>query len=80
MVPLRAELACECAPVRRLVADTARRLRGVRRLPAGSGGRRYVAILQLAGRVDAGRRHARRQQSGRTLPGPHPKVIHARHH
>ena len=47
---LRAELARERAPVRRLVADTARRLRWVQRVPAGdgSGWRRHVAILHLA--------------------------------
>ena len=47
---LRAELAREHVPVRRLVADTARRLCWVRRLPAGDGRgwRRHVAILHLA--------------------------------
>lgn len=47
---LRAELARERAPVRHQVADTARRLRWVQRLPAGDGRgwRRHVVILQLA--------------------------------
>lgn len=47
---LRAELARESAPVRALVADTARRLRWVQRLKAGDGRgwRRHVAILQSA--------------------------------
>jgi tRNA A-37 threonylcarbamoyl transferase component Bud32 len=73
---LRAELAHESAPVRELVAATARRLRWVQRLPAGDGRgwRRHVAILQsavammlAAGGPDDNSRD-------------HDKVIHARHH
>lgn len=47
---LRAELAHESAPVRALLAQTARRLRWVQRLQAGNGRgwRRHVAILQSA--------------------------------
>lgn len=47
---LRAELARERAPVRALVAATARRLRWLQRLPAGSGRgwRRHLAILHGA--------------------------------
>lgn len=73
---LRAELAHESAPVRALVADTARRLRWMLRLPAGDGRgwRRHVAILQSAVAlmlaVDASNDNSRE----------HDKVIHARHH
>ncbi len=50
VVLLQVELAHERAPVRQLVADTARRLHWVQRLPAGDGRgwRRHVAILQWA--------------------------------
>lgn len=72
---LRAELARERAPERRIVADTARRLRWVQRLPAGDGQgwRRHMSILQLA--VDL--------MLAADLPDDNPatgpKVIHARH-
>lgn len=47
---LRTEFAHERAPVRQLVADTARRLRWMQRLPAGDGRgwRRHIDILQTA--------------------------------
>ncbi|MBX3643178.1 MAG: hypothetical protein KF720_08945 [Rubrivivax sp.] len=47
---LRAAFAGERAPVRRLVLETAQRLRWVLRLPVGSGRgwRRHIAILQMA--------------------------------
>jgi len=73
---LRAELAHESTPVRALVADTARRLRWVRRLPAGEGRgwRRHVAIPQSAVALllsaDESNNNSRE----------HDKVIHARHH
>ena len=73
---LRAELAREHVPVRRLVADTARRLCWVRRLPAGDGRgwRRHLMIFRTA--------------MGLMLVAvppddnlaTDPKVIHARHH
>jgi tRNA A-37 threonylcarbamoyl transferase component Bud32 len=73
---LRAELARERAPVRRLVGDTARRLRWVRRLSArdGRGWRRHVAILQsaVALMLAAGAPDGNAHQDD--------KVIHARHH
>ena len=74
---LRAELARESAPVRALVADTARRLRWVQRLPAGDGRgwRRHVAILQSAVGIDA--RCATRPT---TTPATDSEVNHARHH
>jgi tRNA A-37 threonylcarbamoyl transferase component Bud32 len=73
---LRAELARERAPVRQRVADTARRLRWVQRLPAGDGRgwRRHVSILQMAVGL----------MLAAELPNDNlttdPKVIHARHH
>jgi tRNA A-37 threonylcarbamoyl transferase component Bud32 len=73
---LRAELARECAPVRRLVGDSARRLRWVQRLSArdGRGWRRHVAILQAAVALilaaDASDSNASQND----------EVIHARHH
>jgi tRNA A-37 threonylcarbamoyl transferase component Bud32 len=73
---LRAELAHERAPVRRLVCDTARRLRWVQHLPTGDGRgwRRHVAILHAAvGLVLA----ADRSEDNLTTD---PKVTHARHH
>jgi len=73
---LRAELAQERAPVRRLLADTARRLRWVQQLPAGDGRgwRRHVAILQTA----VGLMLAADVPDDNPATGP--KVIHARHH
>jgi len=73
---LRAELAREPAPVRRLVADTARRLRWLLRLPAGDGRgwRRHIAILQTAvGLMLAA-------ELSDDNPATQPKVTHARHH
>lgn len=73
---LRAALARERAPVRRLVGGTARRLRWVQRVPAGDGRgwRRHVAILQLAvGLMLAADLSDDNPASGQ-------KVIHARHH
>jgi tRNA A-37 threonylcarbamoyl transferase component Bud32 len=74
---LREALARERAPVRALVADTARRLRWVRRLPAGDGRgwRRHIAILQLAvGLMLAA------DNSDNHPADDNQKVIHARHH
>ena len=73
---LRAELARERAPVRQLVADTARRLRWMQRLPAGDGRgwRRHLAIFHAAVGL----------MLAADLPDDNlakdPKVIHARHH
>jgi tRNA A-37 threonylcarbamoyl transferase component Bud32 len=73
---LRAELAHEREPVRRLLSATARRLRWVQRLPAGDGRgwRRHVAILQMAVGL----------MLAADLPdddlAQDPKVNHARHH
>jgi hypothetical protein len=73
---LRAELAHESAPVRALVADTARRLRWVQRLQAGNGRgwRRHVAILQSAVALMLA------AQSTDDNSRNDPKVSHARHH
>ena len=73
---LRAELAHESAPVRALVADTARRLRWVQRLQAGDGRgwRRHVAILQSAVALMLAA-----QSTDDNSPND-PKVSHARHH
>ena len=73
---LRAELAHERAPVRQLVADTARRLRWVQRLPAGDGRgwRRHLAILHLA----VGLMLAADLSDDNLATDP--KVTHARHH
>lgn len=73
---LRTEMAHERAPVRALVADTARRLRWVQRLHAGQGRgwRRHVAIAQAAVALmlaaDAGAHNTHHDD----------KVSHARHH
>jgi tRNA A-37 threonylcarbamoyl transferase component Bud32 len=73
---LRAELARERLPVRRLVADTARRLRWVQRLAAqdGRGWRRHVAVLQSAVALML----AADTPDGKARQDP--EVIHARHH
>lgn len=73
---LRAELAHESTPVRSLVADTARRLRWVQRLPAGDGRgwRRHVAILQSAVALMLAAEAPNDNSRGED------KVIHARHH
>lgn len=74
---LREALARERAPVRALVADTARRLRWLLRLPAGDGRgwRRHIAILQLAvGLMLAA------DNSDSYPADDNQKVIHARHH
>jgi tRNA A-37 threonylcarbamoyl transferase component Bud32 len=73
---LRAELAREAAPVRALVADTARRLRWVQRLRAGDGRgwRRHVAILQSAVAL------MQAADTAEDNPGHDDKVSHARHH
>jgi tRNA A-37 threonylcarbamoyl transferase component Bud32 len=73
---LRAELACEAAPVRALVAATARRLRWVQRLQAGDGRgwRRHVAILQSAVALMLA------AEIADDNPRNDPKVSHARHH
>jgi tRNA A-37 threonylcarbamoyl transferase component Bud32 len=73
---LREALAHERPAVRALVADAARRLRWVHRLPAGdgSGWRRHITILQTAvGLMLAA-------QTPDDNPATDPKVIHARHH
>ena len=74
---LREQLARERLAVRALVADTARRLRWVQRLPAGDGRgwRRHISILQTAvGLMLAA------DISDDNNPATGPKVIHARHH
>jgi len=73
---LRAELARERAPVRRLVSDAARRLRWVQRLPAGDGRgwRRHVAILHAA----VGLMRAADLSDDNLATDT--KVTHARHH
>ena len=73
---LRTELACERAPVRQLVADAARRLRWVQRLPAGDGRgwRRHLAIFHMA--VDL----MLAANLSDDNPANDPKVTHARHH
>jgi tRNA A-37 threonylcarbamoyl transferase component Bud32 len=73
---LRSELARERAPVRRLVAETTRRLRWLQRLPAGDGRgwRRHISILQTAvGLMLAA-------ELSDDNPATQPKVTHARHH
>jgi tRNA A-37 threonylcarbamoyl transferase component Bud32 len=73
---LCAELACERAAVRQLVADAAWRLRWMQRLPAGDGRgwRRHLAIFHTAVGL----------MLCADLPDDNlarnPKVIHARHH
>jgi tRNA A-37 threonylcarbamoyl transferase component Bud32 len=73
---LRAELSREAAPVRALVAGTARRLRWAQRLQAGdgSGWRRHVAILQSAVALMLA------ADSPEHNPRKDDKVTHARHH
>jgi tRNA A-37 threonylcarbamoyl transferase component Bud32 len=74
---LREQLARERQPVRALVADTARRLRWVQRLPAGDGRgwRRHISILQTA----VGLMLAAAIPDDNN-PASDKKVIHARHH
>ena len=74
---LREQLARERQPVRALVADTARRLRWVQRLPAGDGRgwRRHISILQTAvGLMLAA------DIPDDNNPASDTKVSHARHH
>jgi len=73
---LRAELEREHAPVRALVAEVARRLCWVRRLPAGNGRgwRRHIAILRSAVTLMLA------AQIPEKNPRTDPKVNHARHH
>ncbi len=74
---LREQLARERQPVRALVADAARRLRWVQRLPAGDGRgwRRHISILQIA----VGLMLAAAIPDDNN-PASDKKVIHARHH
>jgi hypothetical protein len=74
---LREQLARERQAVRALVADTARRLRWVQRLPAGDGRgwRRHISILQTA----VGLMLAAAIPDDNN-PASDKKVIHARHH
>jgi hypothetical protein len=74
---LRAAMTHERQPVRRLVADSARRLAWVRRLGADSGSRgwrRHVAILQSVVRLGL----AATTDSATSTPGA--EALHARHH
>lgn len=72
---LRDQLERERAPVRQMVADTARRLRWMRRLPAGDGQgwRRHLAIVHMAVSLML----AADPTNDNEAAGP--KVIHARH-